>query len=119
MIDRRSVIVSIGGVALAWPLPARTQPSRRVARIGIVSVGGPSTDMTGALPKNRNVRAFLRGMAELGYIYGRDLVTEPRGTDAIPTVADLIGLQVDVSLQPARGRRCPCSKRRRPRFPSL
>jgi putative ABC transport system substrate-binding protein len=95
MLDRRRVIVSIGGVALAWPLPARAQPSRKVARIGIVSVGGPSADMTGALPNNRNVRAFLRGMAELGYIYGRDLVTEPRGTDAMPAVADLVGLHVD------------------------
>ena len=102
-MDRRSVIVSIGGVALAWPLPARTQPTRRVVRIGIVSVGGPSADMTGALPKNRNVRAFLRGMAELGYVYGRDLVTEPRGTDAMPAVADLVGLQVDVIVATGAG----------------
>ena len=103
MLDRRRVIVSIGGAALAWPLPARAQPSRRVARIGIVSVGGPSADMTGALPNNRNVRAFLRGMAELGYIYGRDLVTEPRGTDAMPAVADLVGLQVDVIVATGAG----------------
>jgi putative tryptophan/tyrosine transport system substrate-binding protein len=102
-MDRRSVIISIGGVALAWPLPARAQPSHRVARIGIVSVGGPSADMTGALPKNRNVRAFLRGMAELGYIYGRDLVTEPRGTDALPAVAELVGLQVDAIVATGAG----------------
>jgi putative tryptophan/tyrosine transport system substrate-binding protein len=103
MIDRRRVIGSIGVVALAWPLPARTQPSRRVARIGIVSAGGPSADMTGALPKNRNARAFLRGMAELGYVYGRDFVTEPRGTDAMPAVADLVGLQVDVIVATGAG----------------
>jgi hypothetical protein len=59
MLDRRRVIVSIGGVALAWPLPARAQPSRRVARIGIVSVGGPSADMTGALPNNRRAATAL------------------------------------------------------------
>jgi putative ABC transport system substrate-binding protein len=102
-MDRRRVIVSIGGVALTWPLPARTQPSRRVARIGIVSVGGPSADMTGALPNNRSVRAFLRGMAELGYIYGRDFVTEPRGIDNMPAVADLVGLQVDVIVATGAG----------------
>jgi putative ABC transport system substrate-binding protein len=103
MMDRRSVFVSIGGAALAWPLPAGTQPSRKVARIGIVSVGGPSADMTGALPNNRNVRAFLRGMAELGYIYGRDLVTEPRGIDNMPGVADLVGLQIDVIVASGAG----------------
>jgi putative tryptophan/tyrosine transport system substrate-binding protein len=59
--------------------------------------------MTGALPNNRSVRAFLRGMAELGYIYGRDLVTEPRGTDAMPAVADLVGLQVDVIVATGAG----------------
>jgi ABC-type uncharacterized transport system substrate-binding protein len=103
MIDRRRVIGSIGVVALAWPLPARTQPSRRVARIGIVSAGGPSADMAGPQPNNRYVRAFLRGMAELGYIFGRDFVTEPRGTDAMPAVADLVGLQVDVIVATGAG----------------
>jgi putative tryptophan/tyrosine transport system substrate-binding protein len=103
MIDRRRVIGSIGVVALAWPLPARTQPSRRVARIGIVSAGGPSADMAGPQPNNRYVRAFLRGMAELGYIFGRDFVTEPRGTDAMPAVADLVGLQLDVIVATGAG----------------
>src|SRR3984893_3858980 len=103
MIDRVRVIGSIGVVALAWPLPARTQPSRRVARIGFVSAGGPSADMAGPQPNNRYVRAFLRGMAELGYIFGRDLVTEPRGTDAMPAVADLVGLQVDVIVATGAG----------------
>lgn len=103
MIDRRRVIGSIGVVALAWPLPVRTQPSRRIARIGIVSAGGPSADMAGPQPNNRYVRAFLRGMAELGYIYGRDFVTEPRGTDAMPAVADLVGLQVDVIVATGAG----------------
>jgi putative ABC transport system substrate-binding protein len=102
-MDRRRVIGSIGVVALAWPLPARTQPSRRVARIGIVSAGGPSADMAGPQPNNRYVRAFLRGMAELGYIFGRDFVTEPRGTDAMPAVADLVGLQVDVIVATGAG----------------
>jgi len=59
--------------------------------------------MTGALPNNRSVRAFLRGMAELGYIFGRDFVTEPRGTDAMPAVADLVGLQVDVIVATGAG----------------
>jgi putative tryptophan/tyrosine transport system substrate-binding protein len=102
-MDRRRVIVSIGSVALAWPVSAHTQPARRVARIGIVSVGGPSAEMTGPLPRNRNVRAFLRGMAELGYVYGRDFVTEPRGTDGVPVVAELVSLQVDIIVATGGG----------------
>jgi putative tryptophan/tyrosine transport system substrate-binding protein len=49
------------------------------------------------------VRAFLRGMAELGYVYGRDFVTEPRGTDAIEAVPELVGLQVDVIVATGGG----------------
>lgn len=103
MINRRECIGSIGIVALAWPTSARAQPARRVVRIGIVSIGGPSADMTGPLPRNRTVRAFLRGMAELGYVFGRDFVTEPRGTDAIPQVANLIDLKVDVIVATGGG----------------
>jgi ABC-type uncharacterized transport system substrate-binding protein len=102
-MDRRSVVGSIGVVILAWSLSARAQPTRRVARIGIVSIGGPSADMTGPLPRNRNVRAFLRGMAELGYVFGRDFVTEPRGTDGVPAVAELVDLQVDMIVATGGG----------------
>ena len=59
--------------------------------------------MTGPLPRNRNVRAFLRGMAELGYIFDRDFVTEPRGTDNVAAVAELIDLKVDVIVATGGG----------------
>jgi len=39
-MDRRNAFVAIGGVVLVWPLPARPQLARKVARIGIVSIGG-------------------------------------------------------------------------------
>lgn len=103
MIDRRRIIRSIGVAALAWPVSARTQTARRVARIGIVSVGGRSADMTGPLPRNSNVRSFLRGMAELGYVFGRDFVTEPRGIDEIPLVAELVSLNVDMIVATGGG----------------
>jgi ABC-type uncharacterized transport system substrate-binding protein len=60
--------------------------------------------MMGPLPTNRTVRAFLRAMAELGYVYGRDFVTEPRGTDSIEKVAELAELQVDVIVATGGGR---------------
>ena len=103
MVDRRKLIVSIGVGALAWPISARSQPVRRVARIGIVTIGSTGSDMAGALPRNRNVRAFLRGMAELGYVFGRDFVTEPRGIDGVSRIAELADLQVDMIVATGGG----------------
>jgi len=101
-VRRRQFIGLLGG-ATAWPMAARTQPVRGVARVGIVSVSGPRAEMTGPLPRSRTVSAFLRGMAELGYAYGRDFVTEPRGTDDNSAVAELIGLRVDVIVATGGG----------------
>ena len=103
MLDRRKFIGAIGGASLAWPTAARSQTARKIARIGIVSIGGPTADMTGPLPRNTTVRAFLRGMAELGYIYGRNFVTEPRGTDAISSIIELTNLKVDVIVATGGG----------------
>jgi putative tryptophan/tyrosine transport system substrate-binding protein len=100
---RRREFIALIGSAAAWPIAARAQLAQKVARIGIVSIGGSTADMMGPLPPNRTVRAFLRGLAELGYVYGRDFVTEPRGTDGIAAVAELAGLQVDVIVATGGG----------------
>jgi putative tryptophan/tyrosine transport system substrate-binding protein len=102
-MDRRRFIGSIGALALTWPMSVHTQTARRVARVGIVSIAGPTADMMGPLPRNRTVRAFLRGMAELGYVFGRDFVTEARGTDALSMLGELIDLQVDVIVATGGG----------------
>ncbi|MBR0937416.1 ABC transporter substrate-binding protein [Bradyrhizobium jicamae] len=101
-MNRRELIALVGGAA-AWPVTARAQLTQKIARIGIVSIGGSTADMMGPLPPNRTVRAFLRGMAELGYVYGRDFVTEPRGTDGIATVAELAAIHVDVIVATGGG----------------
>jgi ABC-type uncharacterized transport system substrate-binding protein len=103
MINRRKLLVSIGMAAAAWPGTARTQSARKVMRIGVVVIGGTSDDMTGPLPRNRNVRMFLRGMAELGYVYGRDFITEPRGIENLATVAELVDLKCDVIVATGGG----------------
>jgi len=99
----------MGAAALAWPGMVRTQRARKLVRIGIVSIGGPSDEMTGPLPRNRNVRAFLRGMAEFGYVFGRDFVTEPRGTDR--QAAELVDLTVDLIVATGGGATLPSLKR--------
>jgi putative ABC transport system substrate-binding protein len=83
MINRRKLLASIGSASFAWPGAARSQVARKVARIGVVAVGGTSDEMKGPLPRNRNVRTFLRGMSEQGYAFGRDFITEPRGIESL------------------------------------
>jgi putative tryptophan/tyrosine transport system substrate-binding protein len=101
MMDRRKFVGLTGAVALTWPTSA--QAASRATRIGIVSIGGPTTDMTGPLPRNRTVRAFLRGMAEFGYVFGRDFVTEPRGTDALSAIAGPVDPEVDIIVATGGG----------------
>jgi putative ABC transport system substrate-binding protein len=103
MVNRRKFLASVGAAALAWPKAARTQAARKMSRIGVVVIGGTSDDMTGPLPRNRNVRQFLRGMAELGYVYGRDFVTEPRGIESLATVAELVDLKCDLIVATGGG----------------
>ena len=57
--------------------------------------------MTGPDPKNPYVSALLRGLRELGLVYGRDFVTEPHGAEGMPArfaplAAELVNLQPDV-----------------------
>jgi len=103
MINRRKLLASIGTAAIAWPGKARAQPARKVTRIGVVMVGGTSDDMKGPLPRSPNVRAFLRGMAELGHVFGRDFVIELRGIESLATVAELVDLKVDVIVATGGG----------------
>ena len=99
-MDRLAFIRSLALATLAAPCAALAQPPHKVARIGIIS-GGPTAVMIGAKPRGEFTGALLRGLRDLGYVYGRDFVTEPRGTEGRPerlaTSADeLVRLQVDV-----------------------
>ena len=105
MTDRRSFIgglaVALASLAtLAAPGAASAQPSRRVYRIGILGLRATS-DLSGPQPRSPSTKAFLRGMRELGYVYGEHFVTEPRGSEGKPELlpvlaAELVALQVDV-----------------------
>jgi len=57
--------------------------------------------MIGPEPQGAFTGALPRVLRELGYVYGRDFVTEPRGTEgslerAASIAAELVRLQVDV-----------------------
>ena len=100
MIDRRAFIGCLTLGTLAVPRAAPAQPARKVYRIGIL--GLPETsDMVGPPPRSPVHNALVRGLQELGYVYGEHFVTEPRGAAGKPErfpglVAELVRLKVDV-----------------------
>ena len=103
-MDRRAFIGSVALGALA-SRAASAQPARKVARIGIVGFAGTTSEMSGPEPTRPSVKALLQGLRELGYVYGRDFVTEPRGGEGRPElwpglVAEIVGLQVDHHRRP-------------------
>jgi putative tryptophan/tyrosine transport system substrate-binding protein len=104
-MDRRAFMGHLGLGTLAAVGTAVAQPAQKVVRIGILGFAGTTAEMTGPEARRPSVRAFLQGMRELGYVYGRDFVTEPRGGEGRPELwagqaADLVHLNVDVIVAP-------------------
>jgi|SRR5882724_6157536 len=99
-MKRRAVIAGLALGTLAVACAARAQPARKVYRIGILS-SAPTSDLVGPQPRSAALNEFLRGLRELGYVYGEHFVTEPRGHEAkrerySGLAAELVRLQVDV-----------------------
>jgi putative ABC transport system substrate-binding protein len=67
-LKRRAFISLIGGTA-AWPLAARAQQAaKRMRRLGAL-IGFAENDQA----TQRSVTAFLKGLADLGWVPDRDL----------------------------------------------
>jgi putative ABC transport system substrate-binding protein len=95
MMDRRAFLSGITAGLLATPLAVEAQQPVRMYRIGSISEVMPTTP-AGQGP-------FYDRMRELGWVYGRDFVTERRASgdqiDRIPELAaDLMRSRVDVFL---------------------
>src|SRR6516162_2043929 len=68
-MKRRAFIALLGGAAAAWPLAARAQQTGKLSTIGWIEQGEtPEPAMT----------AFNRGLAEAGYVVGRNVNLERR-----------------------------------------
>jgi putative ABC transport system substrate-binding protein len=103
-MDRRAFNMALlGSAAVVWPQAA--QPARKIPRIGVLTTAGPTAIMIGPEPRNPSVKALLRGLRDLGYVYGQDFVTEPRGGESeperFPALAfELVRLQVELIVAP-------------------
>jgi len=74
-VKRRAFITLLGGAAVARPFAARAQQAAKAARIGYLAFRSPiSAD-----------EAFLKGLAELGWIEGQNIVIERRFAQEIPS----------------------------------
>jgi putative tryptophan/tyrosine transport system substrate-binding protein len=97
-MDRRTFFGSLAALATMSRV-ARAQPSRKVYRLGILTLGA-TADV-----RSPSARALLRGLNDLGYVHGSDFVTEIRGSGGKPEsfprlAAELVHLHVDVILAP-------------------
>jgi putative ABC transport system substrate-binding protein len=93
-MDRRTFIGRVAGGLLGAPLAARAQQVGKVYRIGILET----------IPASRNAAnldALRKGLRDLGYVEGRNLVIEYRSADGraerFPDLAsELVRLKVDL-----------------------
>jgi putative ABC transport system substrate-binding protein len=99
-LRRREFIALFGGAAVAWPLAARAQQAAKVPSIGYLSPGSASLG-----PLDRH-HAFQRGLRELGYVEGQNIVIEYRFAEGkfdrlADLAAELVALNVDVIVTAA------------------
>jgi putative ABC transport system substrate-binding protein len=92
---RREFIKLVGGGAVAWPVAARAQQVGKVPRVGYLS---PGSAAPGPLAYHDE---FLRGLRDLGYIEGQNIVIEYRFADGkfdrlAELAAELVQLNVDI-----------------------
>src|SRR5262252_7785098 len=95
-MDRRGFIGALGGGLLGTPL-LYAQQAERVYHIGWLDLGAPPSTSG----PSGTLKAFRRGLGELGWIEGRNVVIETRYADddsvrLAAVAAELVASRVDV-----------------------
>jgi putative ABC transport system substrate-binding protein len=93
---RRQFITLLGGAAATWPVAAHAQQGGKTKRIGWLATSTASSPLV--VP--RRLAAFKRGLADLGWVEGRNLAFEERwaeGSERLPSLAaELAALRPDL-----------------------
>jgi putative tryptophan/tyrosine transport system substrate-binding protein len=71
-VRRREFITLLGGATAVWPVAARGQQPGQMRRIGFLRA---------APPPERELNAFLRALADRGYVQGQNFVLVPQWGD--------------------------------------
>src|SRR5690349_17251043 len=72
-MKRRNVLGAMGVMLVALPLWSRAQPGGRVYRIGFLGAASALAPVSA-----RRVEAFRKGLRELGYIEGKNIIVDFR-----------------------------------------
>ena len=94
-MQRRDFITLLAYTTATWSVAARAQQAGKIWRIGSLSPGSSS--------QSDNIKIFMRGLNDLGYVNGRNIQFERRvadgNLDRLPALAaDLVRADVDVIL---------------------
>ena len=97
-MKRREFLTLLGGAAAGWPLAARAQQRERLRRIGVLMPSAADDPEFQA-----RMTAFLQGLAQLGWLDGRNVRIDSRwgvaDADRIRKyAAELVALAPDVIL---------------------
>src|SRR5919112_1569658 len=91
---RREFVIGLCCAAAVWPRSTRAQQGQKIYRIGILEW----------IPANKNtanLNGLRKGLRDLGYVEGRNLIIEYRSVDGRPErfldlAAELMRLKVDL-----------------------
>src|SRR5215471_10420294 len=97
-MGKRIIVVLLVSLALTSVRLAEAQPAKEVPRIGYLDPASPEASL-------RQIEAFRKGLAELGYVDGKNIVIEYRHADGkrnrLVTAATELSSAMLMSLLPA------------------
>jgi putative ABC transport system substrate-binding protein len=98
-MNKKVIGLALGAFLVALSFPAEAQQPTKIPRIGYLNAASPSVNTA-------RIEAFRRGLRELGYVEGKNIVIEWRSaegkTDRLPALAaELVRLKVDIIVSSA------------------
>ena len=105
ILSEARAIASVIAFSVLLPFAAEAQQPDTVRRVALVFTTAPVAEMQAPDPSHPYPRAFLRALAKLGYVDGRNLVYLPRSAEGkFERLADILNeladLKVDVIVAP-------------------